>query len=333
MIYYDRIHGKVEIKEPVILELIRSPVLQRLKGIEQGGYSPLYFKLQSLVNTTEVTRFEHSLGVFILLKQFQASLEEQVAGLIHDVSHTAFSHTIDYVFDSGSPTDHCYQDNIHKEFVNNSEIPKILEKYQIDVDYILEENNFPLLEKLLPDLCADRLDYSLRNTISYKVGDKKQVSVFLGNLTTEDNLWVFKTFRSARRYAKLFFKLNAIYYAGFPTAVMFRTVADLLRYGLKKGYLQKKDLFTTDKEVLKKLKKQLKGDQRLKLLFDRIQGKVKFKNSPQNYDTHIFLKSRVVDPLFKAKGKIKRFSQVDKNWAKIVKEESKPKEYFIKFGK
>ena len=42
MEYTDRIYGKVNIEEPVILELINSPALQRLKGIDQSGYF-LYF--------------------------------------------------------------------------------------------------------------------------------------------------------------------------------------------------------------------------------------------------------------------------------------------------
>jgi len=36
MLYTDPIYGDVEIQEPVILELINSPAIQRLQGIEQG---------------------------------------------------------------------------------------------------------------------------------------------------------------------------------------------------------------------------------------------------------------------------------------------------------
>jgi hypothetical protein len=331
MLYYDRVYGKLKITAPVILDLIKSPSLQRLKEVEQAGYSPLYFQLHSLTRTKEVNRFEHSVGVFLLLRKFGASLAEQVAGLIHDVSHSAFSHTIDYIFDSGSPSNHDYQDKIHEEFVKNTEIPGILEKYQFNIDYILNEKNFPLKERDLPDLCADRIDYSLRNTLGYRVTNKERINYFLQNLTTEKNFWVFKNFQSAKDYAELFLKLNTVHYAGFPTAVMFQTMADLLKHALGKGYINKKDLYTTDKAVLGKIKKHMKNDQKLKLLFKRISGKVKFKNSPRHFDVHVYLKSRVVDPLFKTDGKFKRVSQVKPIWAKIIKAELKPKEYFIKF--
>jgi len=322
VIYYDRIYGKVKIQEPVILELIKSPSLQRLKGIDQAGY----FKARQCYS-----RFEHSLGVFILLKKYQASLEEQVAGLIHDVSHGVFSHCLDYALNEGSERDHSHQDNIFEEFVKQTKIPSILKKYKLDVDYILNEENFPLKERPLPDLCADRIDYMLRTAFIFKEIDQELVNYFLANLSTEKNCWIFKNLESAKGFAKLFFKMNNVYFAGFPSAVMFRTVGDLLRYALEKGYLSEDDLYTTDKEVLEKIKENLESDQRLKFLWERMNNKIKFKNNPKNYNAHVFCKSRVVDPLFKTKGKIRRLSKVDQNWAKIVKEESRPKEYFIKF--
>jgi len=333
MIYRDRIYGKVKIEAPIILELIKSPSLQRLKGIDQAGYLPLLSRLLGFPYLkVKHNRFEHSLGVFILLKKFNAPLEEQIAGLIHDVSHPVFSHCIDYALDEGSEIAHTYQDNIFEKFVKNSEIPKILNKYRLDVAYILNKNNFPLLERELPDLCADRLDYSLRTAFIFREADRKKIDYLLNNLIIENNFWIFKNLKVAKIYAQLFFKMNTIYYAGFPSAIMFRTTGDVIRYTLQKRYLKREDLFKTDKEIIAKIKKYL-NDKTLKLFFKRMQGRVKFKNNPQNYDVHVFCKSRIVDPLFKVGNNVKRLSEADKKWAKIVKEESKPKEYFIKFEK
>ena len=55
--------------------------------------------------------------MYALLKKFGASTEEQIAGLIHDVSHSAFSHCIDYVLDEGSEKTHNHQDRIFATFV------------------------------------------------------------------------------------------------------------------------------------------------------------------------------------------------------------------------
>jgi len=84
MNYSDRIFGKIEIREPVILELARAASLRRLKGVDQGGYT------RPFLRQPIITRFEHSLGACHLLKFFKAPLAEQIAGLAHDVSHGVF---------------------------------------------------------------------------------------------------------------------------------------------------------------------------------------------------------------------------------------------------
>ena len=91
MLIKDIVYGDVEIDEPVLIELINSDALQRLKHINQAGAS-------KYIMPKPVTRFEHCVGAMILLKRLGASLEEQIAGLLHDVPHTAFSHVIDFVF-------------------------------------------------------------------------------------------------------------------------------------------------------------------------------------------------------------------------------------------
>jgi HD superfamily phosphohydrolase len=332
MIFQDKIYGKVKIESPLILELINSPSLQRLKDIDQVGYLPLYQKFYSQ-KLKKITRFEHSLGVFILLKKFGAPFKEQIAGLLHDISHGVFSHALDYVFKEGSEKNHTFQDNIFEDFIKNSEIPSIFSKYGIKLDSILNKHNFPLLEKELPELCADRIDYSLRNAICYREATKKEVEYILKNLTVENNLWVFKNFQSAQKYAKLFYRLNKIYYSAFATAVMFRTVGDVLKHCLERGYLKKEDLFLTEEIVLKKIKSKIKSDPKLKILFQRMAGKIKVKNDSKNYDVIVYCKSRIIDPIFKDKNGIKKLSQANKNWKKVLRKEKIPKKYFLKFEK
>lgn len=161
MDYDDKIYGKEKIFEPVILELLASPTLERLKGVDQFGYMPGYVPApDGSFPRGRNNRFEHSVGVFLLLRGYGASPEEQIAGLLHDVSHTVFSHSVDYALRSGEAAgkqDH--QDDVFKTFVKNSDIPSILPKYGFSIDYILDDQNFPLKEKSIPDLCADRIDF------------------------------------------------------------------------------------------------------------------------------------------------------------------------------
>lgn len=93
------IYGVYKI-EQVLEDLINSKPVQRLRGGHQGGAS-------YLVNPKwNVTRYEHSVGVMLLIRKLGGSLEEQIAGLLHDVSHTAFSHVVDFALDQKAENYH-----------------------------------------------------------------------------------------------------------------------------------------------------------------------------------------------------------------------------------
>jgi hypothetical protein len=326
MEYNDKVYGQTEITEPVILDLINSPELQRLKEIDQAGYYEPYHP------GSKHNRFEHSVGVCLLLKKFGASIEEQIAGLIHDVSHSAFSHAVDYALSEGSEKEQNHQDNYFEEFILNSSIPEILKKYDFNVSYLLDESHFSLLETQLPDLCADRIDYSLRGLLAYKILKGDEVRDILNNLTVENKKWIFKDFDSAYEYAKLFKILNEGYYSAIETAVMFRRVGDYLRYALGQKYVTKEDLYTTDKEVIDKINTNLESDGKIKKLWSRMNNSRGYENNPDNYDAEVYCKSRIVDPLCWYNVEIKRVSDIDPSWKGVVEHEAKPKGYFIKFS-
>src|SRR5581483_8929060 len=100
--------GDIDERNPIILDLINSQAIQRLKEIDQSGPNPYFNK-----RCPHFSRYDHSLGVYALLKRFGASTQEQVAGLMHDASHTAFSHIADLIFQQGQARTISYQDNIH----------------------------------------------------------------------------------------------------------------------------------------------------------------------------------------------------------------------------
>lgn len=325
MIYTDKIYGKFIIKEPVILELIKCFSIQRLKKINQQGY------VKSYLSEAKTNRFEHSMGVFCLLRKYGAALNEQIAGLIHDVSHAAFSHCVDYVLREKTAEKQSYQDDIFEDYVKKTEIPSVLKKHKINLNCILDDKNFSLKEKNLPDICADRIDYLLRDARCFNVIDKKKTDYFLKNLETKDGKWFFKNYRSAKMFAKTYQYMNKKYYAGLSTALMFRTVGDCLKFALDKEYISEKDLYTTDKEVINKIKEKIKKDKKLNFLWKRMNKEMKYEFSKNN-GLRMICKSRAINPFFIKDGKLLKVSDIDKKWKETIKEESKPKEYFIKFA-
>lgn len=168
----DCLYGCHEVEE-VLADLIRSAPLQRLKRIHQGGAA-------YLVNPEwNGTRYEHSVGVMLLIRRLGGSLEEQIAGLLHDVGHTAFSHVVDYVYGEGRENLH---ERWHRRIWRDSEIAAILQKHGFHPESILS-GNWTLLEKPLPDLSADRIDYTLRDRVRYGGLSLSEVERFLDDLS------------------------------------------------------------------------------------------------------------------------------------------------------
>lgn len=327
MKYVDTVYGEQEIGEPVILDLIRTASMQRLKKVDQAGF-PRPFRPED----DPVTRFEHSIGVYLLLRKFGASLEEQIAGLLHDVSHSAFSHCIDYMGSHEAQQKQSHQDDVFEAFVRKSEIPSILDRYGIDTSYILDDSHFPLKETMLPDLCADRIDYSLRTAIASHACSTNDVRATLECLTADGGRWIFRTQEAALRYATLFSYLNKNRYGALWAATMLYTVGSVLRHSLENKYITYEDLYTTDDYVLEKVERHGGEDRELQKLLDRMYARVPIVHDPSRYHAQVFVKSRAVDPLCYHEGALARLSDCYEPWKSRLQEEIVPVSFCLQFG-
>ncbi|MBU1202481.1 HD domain-containing protein [Patescibacteria group bacterium] len=297
MIITDRVYGKIEINEPVLLELMQSFPLERLKGINQAGASQ--YALNKPIN-----RYEHSVGVMILLKILGAPLEEQIAGLLHDVPHTAFSHVIDYVFEN---EDHEFHEKFHEEIIKKSDIPGILKKYNFDLDRLLDENNFPLLERKLPDLCADRIDYALRDRVGY-LKEGERVASYIADFVTVNNEIVFSKPDIALYFAKDFLDMDYRVWSAPLEIALFQILANAIKIALAENIISKDDLFEDDKFVYDKLKNS--ANQQVLDLLAKLNPKLVIDFDKNNYDFFSKNKLRFVDPKFvDTDGNLKRVTE------------------------
>ena len=79
MIIHDRIYGKITVENPLIIDLINSKPVQRLKKISHDGATHFIQPIR------DITRFEHSIGTWYLSARFNRPIVEQAASLLHDV--------------------------------------------------------------------------------------------------------------------------------------------------------------------------------------------------------------------------------------------------------
>ncbi|MBI3887562.1 HD domain-containing protein [Candidatus Microgenomates bacterium] len=300
MIINDRVYGKIEIENKLIAELVGSSPVQRLKHINQSG-GPVF-----LEPSRDITRFEHSIGVYFILKKYGASLEEQVAGLLHDIPHTAFSHVIDFVFPSD---DHTFHEQFEEKIILNSEIPAILNKYGLKVQNVLAKENFPLLEAELPDLSADRIDYFLRDTRPDQIFPDSLVKDFLDGIFVKDSVFYFKDKSLASLYSILFLNAGRILWIDPNSHGSFYLLATALKRAMEIGKITLDDFFGTDREVFKKLKEI--NDEQVKKYVSRLNPSTRFvyvESSLAEFSGPN--KPRVVDPLVETPKGLVRISKI-----------------------
>ncbi|MFH1404797.1 MAG: HD domain-containing protein [Patescibacteria group bacterium] len=297
----DQKYGEFTVTSPILIELIQSPSIQRLKGISQLGLPDRYYHVKGY------SRFEHSLGVMRLLLLLGASQEEQIAGLLHDISHTAFSHLIDWVLGNGQVED--LQDNQFSDYLKNSEIPEILVRYGFDTDQISNYDNFKLLERNTPELCADRLDYALRQS-------PKEVSdICLNAIIAQDDQIVFKNESSALFFGKQFLFLELSQWGAFESVSRYTILSHALNHAMKNDIICFDDCWQDDEFVIKKLL--ASGDNQIIKCLKLLENK-NLDHCPKS-DTPSFVKHRVVDPLFLSNNKIVRLSESNENFCQKLK--------------
>ena len=279
---HDFIYGSSHL-EPVLAELIHTQPLQRLKKIHQGGAS-------YLVNPKwNVTRFEHSVGVMLLIKKLGGSIEEQIAGLLHDISHTAFSHVIDFVLDNPEQDFH---DQIFEKVIQSSEIPSVLQKHGFNILSILPIEKWSLLEQPLPSLCADRIDYTLRDLSTYNMISLDDACKFVDELRVVDGKICLKTIEAAEWFVKAYYTEVVDFFLHPLNVYGYAILTDILKIAIAKQIIHFDDLLSDDETVWKKLIDS-KDPEVLKKMKD-ISKKV--INDERNYDIHQKKKVRIIDP-------------------------------------
>lgn len=169
-VFRDAVHNYIHVDQLVLLELINSKEMQRLRRIKQlGGTHQVY-------QSAEHSRFCHSLGVYFIVRKmiFNSDVGEYIndydkltvmcAALLHDIGHGPFSHCFEGAFGLN-----------HEEFTikiinGNSEVNHILESFEPGfsrkVSSIIEKKhpNKILIQMISSQLDADRMDYLLRDS-------------------------------------------------------------------------------------------------------------------------------------------------------------------------
>jgi hypothetical protein len=312
------IYGSDIITEPVLTELLNSEAVARLHRINQYG-------IRKMIKPHEqYTRYQHSVGVLYLLRRYGASLEEQVMGLLHDVSHTAFSHVADYLFDTVQDK-YSYQDTIFKWFVEHTDLKSILERHNLLWIAALEvRDQFKMLKDDLPNLCADRLEYNLYGGYLEGLLNVDDINAILDALEYRNGSWIFTDYTAAKKFADLALYLSVNIWCADWNCFLYAEAARLLRHALDVKLITIDDLiFSDDATVWNRITSVANADPTIQQQLHRIMNYTT-SFTLGTHDDHDYTtrgKFRWIDPLVMTKAGPQLLSSIDRSFHEIIQEQ------------
>lgn len=318
--YEDPLYGTVEFTGAAA-RLVDHPALQRLEDVHQNGGA-------FLTNPDmDTSRLAHSLGVAALCERLGASEAEVIAALVHDVGHTAFSHVVDHALEKETQTFH--EDEVDR-IVARYDLDAWIDRAGFDPATVLDPDRFPILERPLPGLCADRLDYQLRDVYTYGLIDRETVDDIIAGVTIEDGRPVAADTDTARKLVDVSLLLQRQVFFDARHEAANLVLADLIGAALDRAVLTIGDLFGTDSEVLVALRE----DPELAATLDALGPDLSIHRGAARPNYSISRKRRTVDPIVAGTGQ--RITDLDPTVAREVSRfsESVPLEqsYRIEFG-
>jgi HD superfamily phosphohydrolase len=291
----------------VLKEIINSDVIQRLKKIDQSG-PPRYFgpKLPAF------SRYDHSLGVLAILQKAGASKFEQISGLLHDSSHTVFSHLGDYLFAKKKITKYTeksYQDSTHLTYLQ-TKAGSLLKKLNIKVEDIDPNNEkFTMLEQSLPDMCADRIQYNIHTGLLFGIISHREARDVVADLQFNDGKWFFTNPVLAKKFATLSVRFTQEFWGAKWNVMMNIHMKNAVKRAIKLGLITGKDIFSTDDIVLDKLSSS--DDEIIKLNLRRCDKHEEEVDDPSFVTEQFYPKFRGIDPLVQTESGLVRLTEID----------------------
>jgi len=313
----DGLYGTMHITDPVLLDLIRDSSFQRLHGIHQHGITPVINV--NKVNPS-VTRLEHSVGAMLLIRTLVPyDLAQQCAALLHDVSHTVLSHVTDYVFG------YVIHEVEKEDYVKTTNIPQILAKYGYDWKHITSEEpgTWTLLEQPAPLLCADRLDYGLRDMLAFHVHPPETVRDIVKQFVVYDGRIMCSDIPLAGKLARGYQKCDELAWANPHHSGLYKFAGNAIRLALAHQVIKKEELWIgTDSEFWQKILDCGIPEIEEHTRYTNDWTKFEIVSSKKNGDLvlELKLKIRTIDPEIVIQDEnevqVRRLSEVDPTYAK-----------------
>ena len=286
----------------------QTPEMLRLKdvgmhcGLEYASF-PVYQKLKAY------SRYEHSLGVALIVWNFTRNKAQSLAGLFHDIATPCFAHVIDFLHG-----DYENQESTEEKTTaiidHSKEIQQILKELKITTAEVADYHLYPIADNDSPKLSADRLEYTLGNFYNYQNISLDEIQKMYDDLEVmkneddQDELG-FKHEDIAFKFVKYMLK-NSYMYSADPDRYAMETLAELLKDAINDKVIREEDLYLIEPELIKKLT----SDPRYRERWSNYRKLSKVVRSDKEVEggLKINAKHRYIDPLT-SKGRVSLINQ------------------------
>lgn len=313
MIVQDPVYGDIHIENSIVEELIGNGFFERLKDITQSGMPNGLNKFPSF------SRFEHSIGVYYLLQKFQANRNEQIAGLLHDIAHRAFSHVYEWIVDENQSNIEGISESDTSKFLQHPSLLAILDKHGICLEELSNYMDFSILENDIPDLCADRLDYSFREYLMYKnsndLYEKLRDKIHFSH---DIKSFYFQDEESAELYGYEFLELQENVWGSWDSVFRYQAIREIAIQLMNGGEIILEDFDNGESKILAKFY----GSTNIEVQkYVQILKQKEIEPKPV-FQKNIVKKFRFVDPYTMLNGKFVRMSSLSDDFKATIEKAS-----------
>lgn len=241
-----------------LIEYANVKEMQRLKGISMVSACE-HTKL--LPYNFFHTRYEHSIGVALIVWNFTKNKKQTIAGLYHDIATPSFSHVVDYLH--GDYEKQETTESLTERIIKNSEdIMGLLKRDNIKVEEIEDYHIYPIADNDSPRLSADRLEYTLSDGLvtqnAFSLDSIKRIYnnlIILKNEEMMDELG-FKDLKVAEEYVERANIMWHLFSGNNENNMIMQFWTDILKKMAEFKYITEEDLYKySEKEIVDKIRK------------------------------------------------------------------------------
>lgn len=328
----DRLYGRFDFNNSVpgdsaIIEILYSEALNRLYFVNQ---LVLPHEFTTRPETSDFSRYEHSIGVMLLTRMLGGDSKQQLRALVHDMAQTAFSHLGDWRKQGMGGADD-YHDLVQADYLRRWGIDEILERHGISFEEVTDKSIVDFVERPGPDLCVDRVDYALREFARWTCPG--EVPYLISQLEVRDDMIVVKSHEAARVFGDYYLDLIWKHWAEPLHATKEKLFLLMIERAHEVGILKEEDMYGVDPILMTRLQmandpainelEWLLSDPSLDYIHERGLGfRDEHLSSPEDrlYVPMRDFKKRWVDPSFvRSDGTVAKLSERDSEYEEFLR--------------